>query len=965
MVCTLLAGVNVVAFAADDLDDTISVQKFYFDATKGGNGEHIYTVDEDEISWYKSLPSWNDEGEAWKAPLFSEVPVYRVANYNTGEHLWITDKGYVDYLVGLGWTQEQGVAFYSDENMGVPVYRLWNGTDGVGSHHFTTNEEEIAWLVSTGWTNEGPQFYGVKEEEPGEKEMTALQSGSKEITVTTTDEFTGLEEFTVMKGAVEQSVASVDFDDDMCSATLTMDSNIQEAEYTVICSDLEYEPASFTGEVGKLSAIFISDDLIDMSATLGANKYAVGYKTVDQWGNDFAVTAFDSMVCSAQDPNTAIVPNDGMLIITSTAALTVGTQHSVSLVKGTVVGTQTVTVSAASVVADITVGELTPTVNEALINTTGRIDVDDVSAGDRYYFTVSATDQYGNPLNKTALNALAANKLLIVSPDSQVASGVIYAAGTGATVFDELDDGTPIMYVQGDGRSYGAGLINLVSVSGAKASATATIAQNERIEDLTVLPASTTFQVNKPVLAMIVATNNYGETVDMYKEVKLFQDAACTAPAATAYPYNGTLYFQYTGGDSHSLAEATSHMDLNNAVVAYEDDAATKTRGFGFIGLTKGSATVTTYAAGGTKVTPAVFTVNDSATVAGIKGLADGTDTTFASTGSTINVSLNDVRFIDSDGDVIDPTQYATVYKLTKMIPNGGAAPQAGDYFVKVTEETGKIAITANGATGVTLDPAAATPGKTYKVKMTLYAETAQGSSEITSKTFDYKVFNAADKNMTFTAVMLDASVLNAGLKLPKSTLYVGEEPASADIAIVGLMLTDSNGATVVADDIGLAYDVDVVGADLDVDYGTIVNNAWTVSCVGGDDELGEGEATVRVWVNGTLVDIDTLAYNIDNPEALAVIAIDANAKVVSPSSFNTVNAKPTEVGGVLTIVDGTNNYKLFAVDQYGQLVNDAKWTLGGKAIAQSTIAAGKTSTLSVSADSLTQSWSVTSPNGF
>ena len=82
MVCTLLAGVNVVAFAADDLDDTISVQKFYFDATKGGNGEHIYTVDEDEISWYKSLPSWNDEGEAWKAPLFSEDPVYRVANYN-------------------------------------------------------------------------------------------------------------------------------------------------------------------------------------------------------------------------------------------------------------------------------------------------------------------------------------------------------------------------------------------------------------------------------------------------------------------------------------------------------------------------------------------------------------------------------------------------------------------------------------------------------------------------------------------------------------------------------------------------------------------------------------------------------------------------------------------------------------------------------------------------------------------
>ena len=85
--------------------------------------------------------------------------------------------------------------------------------------------------------------------------MTATQTGSKEITVVSETEFTGAEEFTVMKGAVEQSVAATEFDDDMCTVTLTMDGNIQEAEYTVICSDLEYEPASFTGEVGKLSAI--------------------------------------------------------------------------------------------------------------------------------------------------------------------------------------------------------------------------------------------------------------------------------------------------------------------------------------------------------------------------------------------------------------------------------------------------------------------------------------------------------------------------------------------------------------------------------------------------------------------------------------------------------------------------------------------------------------------------------------
>jgi len=164
MVCTLLAGVNVVAFAADGDASTVDVQKFYYDIDKGGNGEHIYTIDESEISYYKGEAAWNDEGTAWTAPVSSNSPVYRVCNYNTGEHLWITDKGYVDYLVGLGWTQEQGIAFYSDDNKGVPVYRLWDGTDRVGSHHFSTNAEEISWLESIGWKNEGPQFYGVKEE---------------------------------------------------------------------------------------------------------------------------------------------------------------------------------------------------------------------------------------------------------------------------------------------------------------------------------------------------------------------------------------------------------------------------------------------------------------------------------------------------------------------------------------------------------------------------------------------------------------------------------------------------------------------------------------------------------------------------------------------------------------------------------------------------------------------------------
>ena len=166
MVCTLLAGVNVVAFAADDNDLIVSVNKFYNDATKGGDGEHLFTKDAEEMSWLKSLPTWNDEGEAWKAPVSSSTAVYRCYNPNSGEHLYV-DEGYANYLAGNGWNKEK-VAFYSDDKMGTPVYRLWNGLDGVGSHHFTTDESEVAWLVSQGWAAEDIAFYGIKEE-TGEK----------------------------------------------------------------------------------------------------------------------------------------------------------------------------------------------------------------------------------------------------------------------------------------------------------------------------------------------------------------------------------------------------------------------------------------------------------------------------------------------------------------------------------------------------------------------------------------------------------------------------------------------------------------------------------------------------------------------------------------------------------------------------------------------------------------------------
>ena len=185
MVCTLLAGVNVVAFAADDDTETVPVFKFYNDAKKGGDGEHLFTKDAEEMSWLSSLKTWNNEGEAWQAPVTSSEAVYRCYNPNSGEHLYV-DEGYADYLDGIGWDKEK-VAFYSDDNMGVPVYRLWNGQDGVGSHHFTTDEGEVEWLEGQGWIAEDVAFFGVKEEYSDVVQLVDMEGLQSDGTALTTD----------------------------------------------------------------------------------------------------------------------------------------------------------------------------------------------------------------------------------------------------------------------------------------------------------------------------------------------------------------------------------------------------------------------------------------------------------------------------------------------------------------------------------------------------------------------------------------------------------------------------------------------------------------------------------------------------------------------------------------------------------------------------------------------------------
>lgn len=124
------------------------------------SGEHLYTVDEDEVYNLKEL-GWKDEGTAWYAPETSVTPVHRVYNPVAGEHIYTTDEKEVANLVKAGWNDE-GVKFYSASNKYYAVARQYNPNAFANNHNYTANAAERTFLVSLGWKDEGVKLYATE-----------------------------------------------------------------------------------------------------------------------------------------------------------------------------------------------------------------------------------------------------------------------------------------------------------------------------------------------------------------------------------------------------------------------------------------------------------------------------------------------------------------------------------------------------------------------------------------------------------------------------------------------------------------------------------------------------------------------------------------------------------------------------------------------------------------------------------
>ncbi|TPF85362.1 hypothetical protein BW13_11245 [Bifidobacterium sp. UTCIF-37] len=102
----------------------------------------------------QAAPAWQQEGVAWMAPAEGGVAVYRLRSAS-GLHHYTTDENERAYLTAHGWTDE-GVAFHADES-GANVYRVNNPV--TRQHHYTLDANEKDYLSTHGWDYEGVAWH--------------------------------------------------------------------------------------------------------------------------------------------------------------------------------------------------------------------------------------------------------------------------------------------------------------------------------------------------------------------------------------------------------------------------------------------------------------------------------------------------------------------------------------------------------------------------------------------------------------------------------------------------------------------------------------------------------------------------------------------------------------------------------------------------------------------------------------
>ena len=178
------APCTAITLAADSEVEKVPVYGLY----NPNSGEHYFTIDAAET---KNLlaAGWQEGNVKWYAPTAGEE-VYCLYNPNVfapdgtplGDHHYTSNEIERDNLLKAGWKQGN-LAFYSSINTTedrVPIYGLYNPNAYAmgysGAHHLTYKKTEVDNLLSLGWKEGDPKFYGYAAPEE-EKNYDVLADG--------------------------------------------------------------------------------------------------------------------------------------------------------------------------------------------------------------------------------------------------------------------------------------------------------------------------------------------------------------------------------------------------------------------------------------------------------------------------------------------------------------------------------------------------------------------------------------------------------------------------------------------------------------------------------------------------------------------------------------------------------------------------------------------------------------------
>ena len=122
------------------------------------NGEHLYTLDTNEVEIIYKYQGWGKEGIGWYTAS-SGTPVYRLYSPKFNNHLYTSDRNEMNIITeNYGWVFDnvynnvpQPVMYSSGD---VPIYRLYNPSLS-DQHHLTTDLNEYQIIPKWGWRQEG------------------------------------------------------------------------------------------------------------------------------------------------------------------------------------------------------------------------------------------------------------------------------------------------------------------------------------------------------------------------------------------------------------------------------------------------------------------------------------------------------------------------------------------------------------------------------------------------------------------------------------------------------------------------------------------------------------------------------------------------------------------------------------------------------------------------------------------